>query len=136
MQYEMKLGWGKGVPIPPFPIYIPPKLLALTMPPPPSNLPFNAQPASRDKHKVNFPHFFQKIHFCVSMLSLVILRTRCWMSSSFKILVRKKEEWRVPETGYTGHFVKDLMFRIHPFFFKPLLGARRFEKLHFIATLV
>lgn len=52
MQYEMKLGWGKGVPIPPFPIYIPPKLLALTMPPPPSTLPFNAQPLPRDKHKV------------------------------------------------------------------------------------
>lgn len=48
----MKLGWGKGVPIPPFPIYIPPKLLALTMPPPPSGLPFNAQPSPREKHKV------------------------------------------------------------------------------------
>lgn len=52
MQYEMKLGWGKGVPIPPFPIYIPPKLLALTMPPPPSGLPFNAQPSPREKHKL------------------------------------------------------------------------------------
>lgn len=54
MQYEMKLGWGKGVPIPPFPIYIPPKLLALTMPPPPSGLPFNAQSLLRDKYKVRF----------------------------------------------------------------------------------
>lgn len=53
MQYEMKLGWGKGVPIPPFPIYIPPKLLAMTMPPPPSGLPFNAQPLYRDKHRVS-----------------------------------------------------------------------------------
>lgn len=53
MQYEMKLGWGKGVPIPSFPIYIPPKLLALTMPPPPSNLPFNGQPTVRDKHRVS-----------------------------------------------------------------------------------
>ncbi|XP_065220157.1 U2 snRNP-associated SURP motif-containing protein isoform X2 [Planococcus citri] len=52
MQYEMKLGWGKGVPIPPFPIYIPPKLLAMTMPPPPSGLPFNAQPLTRDKHRL------------------------------------------------------------------------------------
>ena len=42
--YEMKLGWGKGVPIPPFPIYIPPALLSLAQPPPPSGLPFNAQP--------------------------------------------------------------------------------------------
>ncbi|PSN54653.1 hypothetical protein C0J52_01081 [Blattella germanica] len=52
MAYEMKLGWGKAVPIPPHPIYIPPAMLELTMPPPPSGLPFNAQPNKRDKHKV------------------------------------------------------------------------------------
>lgn len=52
MAYEMKLGWGKAVPIPPHPIYIPPAMLELTMPPPPSGLPFNAQPSKRDKHKV------------------------------------------------------------------------------------
>jgi U2-associated protein SR140 len=44
MGYEMKLGWGKAVPIPPHPIYIPPSLIELTLPPPPSGLPFNAQP--------------------------------------------------------------------------------------------
>nr|XP_018913617.1 PREDICTED: U2 snRNP-associated SURP motif-containing protein [Bemisia tabaci] len=54
MSYEMKLGWGKGVPIPSHPIYIPPKLLELTIPPPPSGLPFNAQPHPRDKH--HLPH--------------------------------------------------------------------------------
>jgi hypothetical protein len=42
MAYEMKLGWGKAIPIPPHPIYIPPAMLDLTMPPPPSGLPFNA----------------------------------------------------------------------------------------------
>jgi len=52
MAYEMKLGWGKAVPIPPHPIYIPPAMLELTMPPPPSGLPFNAQPSKRDRHKV------------------------------------------------------------------------------------
>lgn len=46
MEYEMKLGWGKAVPIPPHPIYIPPALMELTMPPPASGLPFNAQPDS------------------------------------------------------------------------------------------
>ncbi|XP_014260927.1 U2 snRNP-associated SURP motif-containing protein [Cimex lectularius] len=50
--YEMKLGWGKFVPIPPFPIYIPPNLLSLTQPPPPSGLPFNAQPHPRDRNRV------------------------------------------------------------------------------------
>ncbi|KAJ8670800.1 hypothetical protein QAD02_002059 [Eretmocerus hayati] len=52
MQYEMKLGWGKSVPIPPHPIYIPPSLVELTQPPPPSGLPFNAQPHRKDKHKL------------------------------------------------------------------------------------
>ncbi|KAB0801313.1 hypothetical protein PPYR_05667 [Photinus pyralis] len=47
--YEMKLGWGKSVIIPPHPIYIPPALLELSMPPPSSGLPFNAQPSPKDR---------------------------------------------------------------------------------------
>uniref|UniRef100_A0A1B0GIZ1 Putative splicing regulator n=1 Tax=Lutzomyia longipalpis TaxID=7200 RepID=A0A1B0GIZ1_LUTLO len=43
MGYEMKLGWGKSVPIFNHPIYIPPALVEYSMPPPPSGLPFNAQ---------------------------------------------------------------------------------------------
>lgn len=42
--FEMKLGWGKSVPVPPHPVYVPPVLLERTLPPPPSGLPFNAQP--------------------------------------------------------------------------------------------
>lgn len=53
MGYEMKLGWGKAVPIPPHPVYIPPKLAELTMPPPMSGLPFNAQPAKSDSDLVS-----------------------------------------------------------------------------------
>ncbi|XP_059481163.1 U2 snRNP-associated SURP motif-containing protein isoform X2 [Neocloeon triangulifer] len=52
MDYEMKLGWGKSVPIPSYPIYIPPSLEKLTMPPPPSGLPFNAQPSHQDRDKI------------------------------------------------------------------------------------
>ncbi len=44
MNYEMKLGWGKAVPIMSHPIYIPPALQLYAMPPPKSGLPFNAQP--------------------------------------------------------------------------------------------
>ncbi|KAF7274403.1 U2 snRNP-associated SURP motif-containing protein [Rhynchophorus ferrugineus] len=47
--YEMKMGWGKSIIIPPHPIYIPPVLLDVSQPPPPSGLPFNAQPAVEDK---------------------------------------------------------------------------------------
>ena len=50
MEFEMKLGWGKAVPMPPHPVYIPPALSELTLPPPPSGLPFNSQPIkSRSK---------------------------------------------------------------------------------------
>ncbi len=51
----MKLGWGKAVPIPPHPIYIPPAMLELTLPPPPSGLPFNAQP-KKSKSKLPSKH--------------------------------------------------------------------------------
>ncbi|XP_038671148.1 U2 snRNP-associated SURP motif-containing protein [Scyliorhinus canicula] len=50
MEFEMKLGWGKAVPIPPHPIYIPPAMMELSLPPPPSGLPFNAQPRERLKN--------------------------------------------------------------------------------------
>ena len=54
MEFEMKLGWGKSVPIPPHPIYIPPDLQEASKPPPPSGLPFNAQivhPSPDDESK-------------------------------------------------------------------------------------
>ncbi|KAM4772303.1 U2 snRNP-associated SURP motif-containing protein isoform 2-T2 [Rhinophrynus dorsalis] len=50
MAFEMKLGWGKAVPIPPHPIYIPPSMMEHTLPPPPSGLPFNAQTRERLKN--------------------------------------------------------------------------------------
>lgn len=51
MGFEMKLGWGKTVPIPPHPVYVPQVLLERTMPPPPSGLPFNAQPMNQSKKR-------------------------------------------------------------------------------------
>ncbi|XP_035692816.1 U2 snRNP-associated SURP motif-containing protein-like isoform X3 [Branchiostoma floridae] len=44
MSFKIQLGWGKAVPIPPHPVYIPPAMVELALPPPPSGLPFNAQP--------------------------------------------------------------------------------------------
>lgn len=41
---DMRIGWGKPVEVPPHPIYIPPELVKLLLPPPCSGLPFNAQP--------------------------------------------------------------------------------------------
>ena len=57
--YEMKLGWGKAVPIPPHPIYIPPEMQEANKPPPPSGLPFNAQPGKvKDTQNDDIPEIF------------------------------------------------------------------------------
>lgn len=55
MGFEMKLGWGKALPIPSRPIYVPPNLLETTLPPPPTGLPFNALPAPSDVDKIPPP---------------------------------------------------------------------------------
>merc|ERR1719309_1857987 len=47
--FEMRMGWGKPVPIPLHPVYVPPALLKYTMPPTPSGLPFNCQPDNKDR---------------------------------------------------------------------------------------
>jgi len=43
MDFEMKIGWGKAVPIPPQPIYIHPSQARIVRPPKQSGLPFNCQ---------------------------------------------------------------------------------------------
>jgi U2-associated protein SR140 len=47
----MRMGWGKPVPIPLHPIYIPPQLLRYTLPPPASGLPFNCQPPNEEAER-------------------------------------------------------------------------------------
>uniref|UniRef100_A0A8C1X0R3 Zgc:163098 n=1 Tax=Cyprinus carpio TaxID=7962 RepID=A0A8C1X0R3_CYPCA len=55
MGFEMKLGWGKAVRIPPQPLYTPIGVLKTTAPPPPSGLPFNAQPRDRFRNDFTKP---------------------------------------------------------------------------------
>lgn len=62
MNYEMKLGWGKSVPIMTHPIYIPPALVEYSMPPPPSGLPFNAQSQTENNLSVSFFLFYHYHH--------------------------------------------------------------------------
>ncbi|ALC40492.1 CG9346 [Drosophila busckii] len=60
MNYEMRLGWGKTVPIMNTPIFAPQALLELTLPPPPSGLPFNAQPPPSEANtlpKTNYKEY-------------------------------------------------------------------------------
>lgn len=55
MGFEMKLGWGKALPIPARPIFVPQVLLETTLPPPPTGLPFNAIASQEDLEKMP-PH--------------------------------------------------------------------------------
>ena len=55
MDYEMKIGWGRSVPIPPQPIYIHPSQSTAIKPPKPSGLPFNCQlPFKLKKENIPF----------------------------------------------------------------------------------
>jgi len=47
----MKMGWGKPIPIPLHPVYVPPALLKHTLPPKASGLPFNCQPTKEDEER-------------------------------------------------------------------------------------
>lgn len=54
MGYDVQIGWGKCVPLPPHPIYTPPDMeeeKTSKVPDPPSGLPFNAQ--ARKKTSAN-----------------------------------------------------------------------------------
>ena len=61
--HTMRLSWSKSIVIPNQPIYIPPELTDILIPPPPSGLPFNAQPLDsrrfrefKRKHRLNSHH--------------------------------------------------------------------------------
>lgn len=52
MEYEVQVGWGKAVPLPPHPIYVAPDVQEeekAKVPDPPSGLPFNAQHRKKNK---------------------------------------------------------------------------------------
>lgn len=71
MGYEMKLGWGKAVPLPPHPIYVPPEMEEDITPPPASGLPFNCQPnknkpidsSGEDKDKLDPNSFNREVRY-------------------------------------------------------------------------
>ena len=54
MGYDVQIGWGKAVPLPPNPIYTPPDMeeeKTSKEPDPPSGLPFNAQARKKSGSK-------------------------------------------------------------------------------------
>lgn len=51
---DMRISWGKPIEIPAQPIYIPPELVKMLLPPPCSGLPFNAQfPNSKNEKRIS-----------------------------------------------------------------------------------
>lgn len=78
MGFEMKLGWGKPARIPPQPLFIPSGVRVT--PPPPSGLPFNAQPRGRFRNDFTKPlgvskGELDKVKFvCVFEVLVAVLR--------------------------------------------------------------
>uniref|UniRef100_A0A674DZA7 Zgc:163098 n=1 Tax=Salmo trutta TaxID=8032 RepID=A0A674DZA7_SALTR len=72
MGFEMKLGWGKAVRIPPQPLYTPIGVLKMSTPPPPSGLPFNAQPRDRFRNDFTKPWGRSKEEFDKTLSEAVV----------------------------------------------------------------
>ncbi|XP_029924265.1 U2 snRNP-associated SURP motif-containing protein isoform X2 [Myripristis murdjan] len=70
MGFEMKLGWGKPARIPPQPLYTPVGVRAT--PPPPSGLPFNAQPRDRFRNDFTKPLTRSKVDFDKTLSEAVV----------------------------------------------------------------
>ncbi|XP_043913231.1 U2 snRNP-associated SURP motif-containing protein-like [Protopterus annectens] len=97
MGFEMKLGWGKPVPIPPHPIYIPPGMMEHTVPPPPSGLPFNAQPKERLKNpEVPVPPINSKEEFD-QILSEAVVKVVIPTERNLLCLIHRMVEFVVHE---------------------------------------
>uniref|UniRef100_A0A3P8YPD5 U2 snRNP-associated SURP domain containing n=1 Tax=Esox lucius TaxID=8010 RepID=A0A3P8YPD5_ESOLU len=72
MGFEMKLGWGKAVRIPPQPLYTPIGVLKMSTPPPPSGLPFNSQPRDRFRNDFTKPWSRSKEEFEKTLSEAVV----------------------------------------------------------------
>ncbi|XP_058483040.1 U2 snRNP-associated SURP motif-containing protein [Solea solea] len=70
MGFEMKLGWGKPARIPPQPLYTPVGVRAT--PPPPSGLPFNAQPRGRFRNDFTKPLGVSKVELDKTLSEAVV----------------------------------------------------------------
>lgn len=102
MSYEMRLGWGKAVPIMNQPIFIPPPMLELTMPPPPSGLPFNAQPPPSEAANVPKKHYKEYttqeekdiMKRVIEINSVEIIQTKMQSNQNiYKINYQSKYKW-------------------------------------------
>lgn len=76
---DMRLRWGKSVEIPPTPIYIPPELLKLHLPPPHTGLPFNAQPFYRNYKEPQSDDEMRKLLFNSAIKVTIPLNKRIVM---------------------------------------------------------
>ncbi|EDO28276.1 predicted protein, partial [Nematostella vectensis] len=90
MGFEMKLGWGKAVPLPPHPIYVPPDMEEDNTPPPPSGLPFNAQPDNNTPSSENSenldPNGFDRETLANAVVKVVIPKERGVLSMIHRVV--------------------------------------------------
>ncbi|XP_039622431.1 U2 snRNP-associated SURP motif-containing protein isoform X2 [Polypterus senegalus] len=96
MGFEMKLGWGKAVRIPPHPLYVPPSVLKQTTPPPPSGLPFNAQPRERFRNQ-DVPKSFRSKEDFEKTLSEAVVKVVIPTERNLLSLIHRTIEFVVRE---------------------------------------
>uniref|UniRef100_A0A3B4A1P4 Uncharacterized protein n=1 Tax=Periophthalmus magnuspinnatus TaxID=409849 RepID=A0A3B4A1P4_9GOBI len=95
MGFEMKLGWGRPARIPPQPLYTPMGVRAIP-PPPPSGLPFNAQPRDRFRNDFTKPLGGSKAEFEKS-LSEAIVKVVIPTDRNLLLLIHRMIEFVVRE---------------------------------------
>lgn len=95
MGFEMKLGWGRPARIPPQPLYTPMGVRAVP-PPPPSGLPFNAQPRDRFRNDFTKPLGGSKTEFDKT-LSEAIVKVVIPTDRNLLLLIHRMIEFVVRE---------------------------------------
>ncbi|KAK7925510.1 hypothetical protein WMY93_007820 [Mugilogobius chulae] len=95
MGFEMKLGWGRPARIPPQPLYTPMGVRAIP-PPPPSGLPFNAQPRDRFRNDFTKPLGGSKAEF-EKTLSEAIVKVVIPTDRNLLFLIHRMIEFVVRE---------------------------------------
>ncbi|KAK0138616.1 U2 snRNP-associated SURP motif-containing protein [Merluccius polli] len=93
MGFEMKLGWGKPARIPPQPLYTPTGMRSA--PPPPSGLPFNAQP--RDRLRNDFTKPLGRSKVSISTLSEAVVKVVIPTERNLLVLIHRMVEFVVRE---------------------------------------
>jgi len=107
MEYEMKIGWGKAVPIPPTPIYIHPTQQTKRRPPKQSGHPFNCQiPYKQRKAGIPFDYNLEN-----TIVKVVIPQERSLLSLINRMVEFVVREGPMFEAMIMNREISNPMFR-------------------------